>query len=548
MYRILVVDDEPRVSMGIKNLLLNAGLDITHVETAVNGFEAIDYIRMDPYDVVLTDIQMSRMNGIELMETIYIECPYLPVIVISAHEKFDFAKKSLSFGAREYLVKPVEKDDLLHAVNKVLREKELIGQASIEQSRMLRAKGNEQAAECSRRELLMALAVEGDLSAKDKEELVALLGDGSEASAYAVVTIRLDLTQGGFSSREISLRDRRLLKYAAVNVLDESLAEWNGFSFNGFGNAIVAIIRLCEPGKSDSLLNKKSQLYLIGQSIYMKLKRYLNIETAIGISEPNPDVFELPKLVEEANEAVEWRYLQPSGKVFCYEDKQAREHVSIVEWVARVDQFVQAMKSNIDHPDQLNADMIIDPLAGLGDAEELCTSYFGMFVYRLYGLLLEYGHAAGMPMQRLDPDVYFHGPLQAGKLERLRDYIRDAAELLRLTLTERNQSIMSRVTGFIQSNYRNPALKIQDIVEEVHFSPTYLSHLFKRETGIALWDYVTGLRIEEARMLLSTTDKKRYEIAYEVGYESPEHFSRMFKRCVGISPAQYRKNRIGDPS
>ena len=79
-------------------------MDISHVETALNGFEAIDYIRMDQYDLVLTDIQTSRMNGIELMETIYIEQPHLTAVVISAHEKFDFAKKSLSLGAREYLM------------------------------------------------------------------------------------------------------------------------------------------------------------------------------------------------------------------------------------------------------------------------------------------------------------------------------------------------------------------------------------------------------------------------------------------------------------
>ncbi len=109
-----------------------------------------------------------------------------------------------------------------------------------------------------------------------------------------------------------------------------------------------------------------------------------------------------------------------------------------------------------------------------------------------------------------------------------------------------NQTVIASVTSFVRANYRNPALKIQDIVEEVHFSPTYLSHLFKRETGIALWDYVTELRIHEARKLLRTTDKKRYEIAYEVGYESPEHFSRMFKRFAGVSPAKYRKNRSGD--
>lgn len=140
MYKILVVDDEPRVSMGIKNFLLGSDLQITFVETALNGFEAIDYLRMDSFDLVLTDIQMSRMSGIELMETIYMEQPHLPVIVISAHEKFDFAKKSMRLGARDYLVKPVEQEDLLRVVRKVLNEKEEIGKKSLELSKWQREK------------------------------------------------------------------------------------------------------------------------------------------------------------------------------------------------------------------------------------------------------------------------------------------------------------------------------------------------------------------------------------------------------------------------
>lgn len=100
MYKILVVDDEPRVSAGIKNFLLASDMNITYVETAINGFEAIDYLRMDRFDLVLTDIQMGRMSGIELMENIYMEQWNVPVIVISAHEKFDFAKNRYGWGQR----------------------------------------------------------------------------------------------------------------------------------------------------------------------------------------------------------------------------------------------------------------------------------------------------------------------------------------------------------------------------------------------------------------------------------------------------------------
>lgn len=547
MYKILVVDDEPRVSTGIKNFLLGSDLNIGHVETALNGFEAVDYLRMDAYDLVLTDIQMSRMSGIELMETIYMEQPQLPVIVISAHEKFDFAKKSLRLGARDYLVKPVERDHLLRVVGQVLRENEDIGKSSLELTRQQRGRETEKSGSPGLSELLTALVTEGYLPPKDGEALAALLGGQALGQLFAVVSIRPDLTRGGFSAREITLHDRKLLKYASINILAESLAEWQGLPLSGYGNEIVAILRLADAQGADDAergIRLQSQLHLIGQMIHMNLKSYLNIETTVGISTLAADVFMLPKLMDEANAASEWRHIHPGQKVFYYEDRKARENLGIAEWIGQVDEYVSGLKANGDGVEPDGA-ALLRTLGEIRGAEEQFNSCFGMLVYRLYGLLLEYGHANGMSLHRFDPDVYFRGAGASGKLEALKAYLPEAADMLRQLVRERDRSILARITGYIRQRFRDPALKIQDIAGEVHFSTAYLSYLFKRETHKNLWDYVTELRIEEAKYLLATTDKKRYEIAYAVGYESPEHFGRMFKRYAGASPAEYRKERQG---
>jgi len=545
MYKILVVDDEPRVSTGIKNFLLGSDLNIVHVETALNGFEAIDYLRMDTFDLVLTDIQMSRMSGIELMETIYMEQPHLPVVVISAHEKFDFAKKSLRLGARDYLVKPVEQDDLMRVVRKVLNEREEIGKKSLELSRWQREKEIGKPYSITRNELLIELITEGNLTKRDYDDLIAKLGRKMKGSSFGVVSIRLNLRRGGFSNREITLHDRKLLKYASINILEESLSDWNGLTFNGYGNGLIAIIQLIEHDMPSQRLDDKSQLHLIGQMIYMNLKQFLNIETTIGMSSLHDDVLMLPKLMEEANTAAEWKSIHPSNKVFYYEDMISQESLSIVEWMAKVSEYIEQLKTTIDSPLPIDTDLIISPLTELKQKNELFNSYFGMLVYRLYGWMLEYGQTNGISLQRFDPDVYFRHTSDMNKLEYLNKYIQETVLLVRVLRNERDQSILARITGYIRQHFRKPTLKIQDIANEVHFSTAYLSYIFKQEMKKNLWDYVTELRIEEAKLLLKTTDKKRYEVAYEVGYESPEHFGRMFKRYVGISPAEYRKEGQG---
>lgn len=530
--KILVVDDEPNVSTGIRDFLLESDLEVTYVETALNGFEAIDYLRMDAFDLVLTDIQMGRMSGIELMETIRLEQPELPFVVISAHEKFDFAAQSLRLGAHDYLVKPVERDVLLNVVRQVLRQKEEHGKQSLARV--------ERAGKMGVNEMLQELVTDRNLTREDYELLAAELGNRFEGRSFGVLALRLNLRSGGFSDKEVSLPDRKLLKYASVNILEESLSEWSGVALGGYGNELVAIIQLRNREGDGPPL--KSQLQLIGQMIHMNLKQYLNVDATVGMSTLHPDVFMLPKLMEEANAAAEWKNLNPNHQVLYYEDAVRYENTGIVEWVGIVDRFVQQLKSKLEDGGPVDTRDVVLPLTELTDAEELFNGRFGMLAYRIYALLLELGHAGGVSLHRFDPDQYFRGVPAADKPRLLDGYIQEAVQAMRGMVRDRERTIIARIVGYIREHYRNPALKIQDIADEVHFSTTYLSYLFKREMKKNVWDFVTELRIEAAKQLLATTDKKRYEISYEIGYESPEHFGRMFKRYAGVSPAEYRKD------
>lgn len=541
MYKILVVDDEPNVCIGIKELLLASDLDILCVETALNGFEAVDYLRMDQFDLVLTDIQMSRMSGIELMETIYMEQPHLPVVVISAHEEFDFAKKSLRLGARDYLVKPVEEEELLRVVDNVLKEKEELGRQSLERS--VQEQGQHDSEQARRREILMELLTERGLSKEEHDELVNELGKELKGPSFGVISVRLDLSHGGFSKREVTYKERKLLKYAALNIFEESLTEWNGLTLNGFGNELIGIIQLDErnmngQGQSGSL---QSQLHFIGQFVLANFKQYLNVDVTIGMSSLQADKTVLSRLMEEAQMTAEWSKLHPEQQVIYYEDVAAQDTLNMVDWMRKVEECVQLLKAGDE--DQLDA-LVRDVAAMLKESsqsDERFNSYFGMLVYRIYGLLLEYGHGNGISQRKFDPDVYFRDMLPSAKIDEFKSYMEAVCHSLRELARERDQTILDQMMSCIQKQFRNPALKIQDIAAELHFSSAYLRYLFKRETKRSIWDYVTELRIEEAKYLLATTDKKRYEIASEVGYESPEHFSRMFKRYTGVSPADYRK-------
>lgn len=546
MYKILVVDDEPTVSAGIKSYLMRSELGIDHVETALNGFEALDCLRMDTYDLVLTDIQMGMMNGIELMEAILLEQPHLPVIVISAHEKFDFAKRALRLGAKDYLIKPVELDELMRVVGKALQEKKEMGRLTLQRPYADNSKDGYLLKK--RHEALIELVTETDLQEKDYEDLLREIGSSLKEQGYwyGIAAVHLNLSKGGFSNQDITLMDRKLLKYASVNILEESLSDWCGVAFYGFGNQLVCVIQLEASDNMDTRLPMNSQLNLIGQTIIINLKQYLNVDVTVGMSTLSPDLSMLPKLMEEANAAIEWRKLHPDNNVLYYEDMSALGNMRMMEWAAMVEEIVLHLKTVDELRLSQELQSAVKILTNLTHSEGLFHSCFGLLVYRLYGLLFDNGQETSSSFRQYDPDVYFSGMEISRKVACLHEYVQGLSDVIRACISERDQTVVSRITAYIFNHYGNHELKIQDIAGEVHFSAAYVSYLFKRETNKNVWDFVSEVRIEEAKRLLTVTDLKRYEISYQVGYQSPEHFSRMFKRFIGISPADYRKEIRGN--
>jgi two-component system response regulator YesN len=105
---------------------------------------------------------------------------------------------------------------------------------------------------------------------------------------------------------------------------------------------------------------------------------------------------------------------------------------------------------------------------------------------------------------------------------------------------EDNNSYILSAVEYINHNFRQKGLKLQEIADIICLSSNYLSYLFKKIVGINLWDYVTKLRMEEAKRLILTTDMRRYEIADEIGYESPEHFGKIFKKYFGVNPSEFK--------
>ncbi|HEY4391300.1 MAG TPA: response regulator [Paenibacillus sp.] len=433
MYKILVVDDEPLICKGLAGLLNSSGIDVGTVFTAYSGLEALDYIRMEEIDLLVTDIQMGEMSGIELMQQAKMVKPWIQTIIISAYETFQYAQMALRLGAKDYLIKPLNSENFLDSVRNALLKMERPATQINEFLSVDTDHFRMEEFRPEKNELLQRL-LNGTASSQEVglEEL-RLVGP-----YFSLIRMKLDFLQEDYSERDI-----RLLCYGARNVTEELLhKEGNVLTCYSGERDISILLQWNEMEYAELDMNKINHLEMIGRSLHHHVNKYLNIPVVIGISQILKGVEFLSVLDRQADKAIAWGGKHGDYHVFYYGD---------FNW------------SNYAQ----------DPTA-----EELTTQ---------------------------------------------------------------NNRIVDSAKQYIEGNYSQKGLTIHEVAKKNHVSPNYLSFLFKKNTGYNLWEYVIKLRMEESKSLLLHTDLRRYEIAERVGYESPEHFSKIFKKYFGLSPSELKK-------
>ncbi|MDR9857170.1 response regulator [Paenibacillus sp. VCA1] len=442
MYNILVVDDEPLICKGLAGLLNASGLGIGKIMTAESGEEALDYIRMEEIDLLITDIQMGEMSGIELMHQAKIVKPWVQTIIISAHETFQYAQMAIRLGARDYLIKPLNSDQFLDSVRSVLLKMD----KPLPRTEEALAGGHgdfrmEEPLPESVDSLNRLLEEPVDHPDEPHREQSFYESIGIAGPYFAVIKVRLALARAA-GEMAFPEKDIPLMQYASLNIIKELLDhELNAQVFYATDRSINILAQWSEEAYAEQT-NRINQLEMIGRSMHHHIGKYLKIGCTVGISQILKGLQFVNVLSRQADKAMLW----------------AREH---------------------------------------GDYH---VFYYGDFSWHNYAR---------------DPNAD--------------------------ELSSQSNRIVEQAKAYIEENYSQKGLTIQEVARRNHVSPNYLSYLFKKITGFNLWEYVVKLRMEESRNLLLHTDLRRYEIADRVGYESPEHFSKIFKKYYGVSPSDLKK-------
>lgn len=515
MYRAIVVDDEPIVRRGLISLIPKLDPEWSVVGEAKNGHEALELVKREMPDLVITDIRMPRMNGLDLLSELK-EYP-VHVVILSGYGFFEYAQTAIKFGAFDYLLKPVKPPEMKSLLQRVKEKRQ--DQAS--------------AAEPARNPLNFSKwwkdwLMEAEEAKGYADKLKEQLSVGEEELQIVAVEIdRFDELIG-----EDQWGDRRLVAFAVRNVIQDLMADKRGtrlISLFANGPRILYLCtgQSCGPDAAEWLIRE--------------VGKWVKISISIGLSEKTRLFEELPVLYRQATEALRDKWIRGDGIVCRYDEPAA----FVREAPGYPVELDEAICRDVRAGDREKALGGLEAFLLHLKRENLSFPLFQRFALQLlssvYRIVYENRIDDWVLKEMSQPRDLFRREFSVDEFRRfMAEWIGAIVDSLDWRRKQRNNRTIEKALEYIRGQYAKD-LSLEDVALHVGMSGSYFSSFFKQETGDNFIEYLTRLRIDKAKTLMMDAELRLYEISQLVGYQDVKYFSRLFKRHVGATPAEYRQ-------
>ena len=520
MLKVVVVEDEELVRKGIVLAVDWASVGCAVVGEAANGQDALELAESLRPDVILTDIKMPFMDGLELCRILTDRLPAARFVVFSGFDAFEYAKQAIQMNVVEYILKPINADEL-SAVLRRLKDQLDQERAERRNVELLRSRYTENLPVL--RELFYANLLDGHIEPGTERERAARLDIDLQGEEWAV-----GLAYIGSDRRDA------LSTLSVQKLLEESLTA-DRCRLTLYNDWVAVIVSLTESFTIYDLIRVLDRVCTLAAS-------YLGLTLTVGVGAPCKELSGMARSAAEARTALEYRSMVGRGQVIYIGDLEPDG--------GQVLTFEEADERTLTAAVRLGSEQEVrDAAAALaGKIREANPSagQYNLFLMELVTHLMKMTRRSGVGVEEVF-GTGFSLPIQDSalpSLEELEDWC--AERYLRLrTLIRRRQTDSAGQTvetakEYIRQHYAESDLSVEKLCAYLHLSSTYFSTLFKRETGTSFTAYVTTVRMEAAAEAIRGTEEKTYLIAQRCGYEDPNYFSYVFKRHFGVTPTKYR--------
>lgn len=534
--KVFLVEDEMVIRRGIKNSIDWEKEGYIFCGEASDGELAYPMIIKEKPDILITDIRMPFMDGLELCKLVKKELPNIKILILSGYDEFDYAKEAIRLGVTEYLLKPISSGKLLEALNgvseSIRREKE---DKDLVRKYMEEMRENTE----HEKQKFFEQMIAGNLSMADALETGKKYEMNLSAGMYNLLLFRFTLGKENRKSGE-------LLGEAEYAI--EKLTERLEYVFE-FQRGVEGWAFLLMADNEEQMSERVKEL---SKDLEEIMKNYSTIAYFGGIGQPVARLRELEESFREAERALAARFTMELNRIISVEDIRMAQNVDTLDDI-EITSFGEIEKTrtmlekflNNGAEDEIDefVDVYINELPEENLKSVLMRQYIIMDAYIVMMSFCEKIEGIEGEMQAQSEELK-NSMKTIQTLEEIKNYIRMLLKKIigvRDTISGRRYSdIIEIAKDQIRKTYMSDEISLNTIAAEVGMSPSYFSSIFSKEMGKTFVEYLTEIRMDRAKELLMCSSMKTPEIGYEVGYKDPHYFSYIFKKTQNCTPKEFR--------
>jgi len=537
LYKLIIVDDESEIRNGLLEIIDWEKEGFVVVGEAENGLDALQLAESTPIDLVITDIRMPFMDGLEMAKEIRKIQPMVSFIILSGFDDFEFTRQAIQIKISDYVLKPVSSDELIP----ILRGVKASMDERFAQHRDVRLLQEHYNASLPiLQDTLLTTLMNGRMDTKEALRYADQYDLDLASGGYVVAMMRICAVKT-IDSELATHQD--LLRIAVINILNELLQERFRCRIFQYDDLICALIFTQDSGETGY-----GEIVSLLDTARLTVARYLECQLAIGVSKPCGGLETLSLAASEARSAMDFSTLFGDNTVLTVADVELEKSGQTAIGKPDVRGLVNAVKiGDIAECRRQLHEILCEICKNMASIPEYQVS-----VSEVYMAII---NTAG--------DMGFHWVAFAdGKLWSLEAVLlckeidetqvileamcKQLVEGIARNHVENGKRISQEAIAYLKEHYTEQSMSLEQICGHLHISTAYFSTVFKRETKKTFHRYLTELRMDKAMTLLAKSDLRTAQIAEIVGMGEASYFSYSFKKHFGISPSMARKNLTGE--
>lgn len=530
--KVFLVEDEVIIRSGVKKSINWEQEGYEFVGEASDGELAYPMILKEKPDILITDIRMPFMDGLELSRLVKKELPDIKILILRGYDEFEYAKKAIKIGVTEYLLKPISAAKLTEVLNAVA---ETIRQEN-EEKNLLETYFAEMRENTERDKMrLFEKLLMGDLSMGEILEAGERFGMNLGASCYKIVLFKI------LANLENHVYAEQMVD--ACSSVEQAASMMEGVYVFQRGVEGWAFLLTAQDEKS-----MEESAKILYQNLKQAMKNYTQLEYFGGIGSTVPRIRSLKQSFREADRAFAARFVEEANQIISqkeFEKSQMEEGLKM-QGVVQIGKSREMLQKFLSNGTREEVKAFSDAYISRIEEENIRSTMVRQYVViDVCIVILSFCERISSANRLQEEAEELQKMMQKiHSLSEIKKYVvrllNEAIELRDAESGRRYSDLIAAAKKEIENHYMTEEISLNTVAISVGMSPSYFSSIFSKEAGKTFVEYLTEVRIEKAKEFLMCSSMKTSEIGYEVGYKDPHYFSYIFKKVQGCSPKEYR--------